>query len=382
MGYSFEEVKGKSPDMLHGPATDKAAVGRAVQLLLAKLPSEFTLLRYRKDGTTFWAEVNMRPLCDDAGELLGAVAIARDITERVKAQSRLELLSMAMDQASDAMAIFEWREGSTQWCLSYVNEMFLRMTGYRRDEVLARTSDFLVGPETNTAALHDFRVGLLAGETIHGELALYRSDGMPFWAEVKGRPLRDADGEVSNSILVYRDVTEKHERERQLSYEATHDSLTGAHNRRSFLNNLEAALRDARERHLTHGLLFLDLDGFKPINDRYGHEAGDRILVELTNAIAAKLRRVDVLARMGGDEFAALLRGCPLERAHQIAADILSAIRNVTLVWNGHALRVGASIGVTTIDESVEDVPHALRRADEACYEAKRAGRNRIVIAS
>jgi len=379
-GYSVEEAVGRYPDILYGPKTDRAAMDRASQTLLLKLPFSFSTLRYRKNGSTFWAEINMRPLVDESGKLLGVVAIQRDITERIKDQQRLELLSTAIDKARDAMAIFEWREGS-QWALAYVNEMFLLMTGYRRDEVIGRSSEFLVGPATDLETLNEMRMTLLDGETISGELQLYRANGTPFWAELNGTPLANSDGKIANSIILYRDVTEKHERDKQLSYEASHDPLTGAHNRRSFMNTVEAALIDARDRRHTHALVYFDLDGFKPVNDRFGHEAGDQVLVGLTRAVGAILRRVDLLARMGGDEFAIFLRGCPPQRAEKIAAQILEAITELKVTWKEQTLSVGASIGVTSIDSSVTDVAQALRRADAACYEAKRAGRNRIAVA-
>jgi diguanylate cyclase (GGDEF)-like protein/PAS domain S-box-containing protein len=287
-----------------------------------------------------------------------------------------------MDQASDAMVIFEWRTRANQWVLAYVNEMFLRLVGYRRDEVIGRASDFLVGPETDAATLLDWRTRLLAGEPVHGVLALYRSDGTRFWAELNGRPIEQKHDEAIHTVILYRDVTEEYERERQLSYEASHDALTGAHNRRSLERALDEALQEIRTEGMTHGLLYCDLDGFKPINDRYGHEAGDQILVQLAAAVNAELRRADLLARIGGDEFVVLLRGCPPQRAESIAKEILGAIADMTLLWNGHALRVGASIGVVSLDASVTGVAEALRRADEACYEAKRSGRNRVFVAS
>lgn len=376
-GYGSEEAVGRYPNLMFGPKTDIAAVERYSQTLLQKLPALSVLLKYRKDGSTFWSESNMRPLCDDDGNLLGVVAIQRDITERVRAQRRLEVLSSAIDQASDAMAIFEWNE-SGEWRLGYVNQMFLTLTRYRADEIIGCSSDFLIGPLTDMHLLNGFRSALLHGETIRGEIAFYRADGTPFWAELNGRPFQDPKGEVVTTIIVYRDVTEQHERERQLSYEAAHDDLTGANNRRSFLEALDAALDDVRSRGMTHGLLYVDLDSFKPINDEYGHEAGDRMLVELAANISTKLRRGDLLGRLGGDEFGVLLRGCPREEIERIAGTLLETIRSMTLLWSGHSLRVGASIGVICLDETIEDSAHALRLADEACYDAKRTGRNRL----
>ncbi|MBV8283348.1 MAG: diguanylate cyclase [Candidatus Eremiobacteraeota bacterium] len=381
-GYGAEEAIGRNADLLHGPATDRAELERAIQSLLLKLPTVLTTLRYRKDGSTFWAEVNIRPLTGDDGRLLGAVAIQRDVTERMKAQQELVLLSTAMDQASDGMVIFEWNEATNQWRVAYANEMFLRLTGYRRDEIIGWSSDFLVGPETDLETVYAWRAELLAGEPVRGEIALYRSDGTRFWAELNGRPLLNDEGRIAHNIVVYRDVTDTHERQLRLTYEASHDPLTGVQNRRAFERTLTEAIGSVRTGGLTHGLLYFDLDGFKPVNDRYGHEAGDGMLVQLARAVGSKLRRVDAFARIGGDEFAILLRGCPPQRSEAIAKEILDAISGTIIVWNGQALRVGASIGVTTIDAGSDSAAEALRRADEACYEAKRGGRNRVFVAS
>lgn len=377
-GYTREEAVGKPASLLYGPETDLAEIEKAKQALHSGLPTRLELLKYRKDGTPFWTEITYRPLIDD-GALIGHVAIQRDIADRVEAMARLRLLSLAMNQASDAMVIFEWREHSGEWRLAYVNEMFLRMTGHRNDDVIGRNSDFLVGPETDPDVLHGFRMSLLAGEPIRGEIAFYRADGTPFWAELNGTPIQNPAGKVINTIVVYRDVTEKHFHEERLTYEAAHDPLTGIYNRRYFLQSLDSAIADARRRDVTHGLLYFDLDGFKPINDRFGHEAGDRLLVELAKVIAAKLRRGDVFARVGGDEFAILLMSCSRDQAERIAREILATVRDFALLWGGHALAVGISMGMLFIDETVRDSAEALRRADEACYQAKREGRNRVV---
>lgn len=380
-GYTREEAIGAPPDLLYGPHTDRAVVERTRQALIDGLPMRVELQKYRKDGTSFWSEVNMRPLAGErGGPPLGYVAIQRDIDDRMEAVARMELLSSAIDQANDAMAIFEWKLDAAQWRLAYVNEMFLRITGYRRDDVIGRSSDFLVGPQTDMEELHRYRVALLGGDPVRGEIAFYRADGTPFWAEINGRALSNRKGQVINTIIVYRDVTEKHFRDERLTFEAAHDPLTGVFNRRSFMQSLESAVRETAMG-LAHGLLFFDLDGFKPVNDRFGHEAGDRLLVELTAAVASRLRRGDIFARVGGDEFAILLAGCSKEQCEQIAELVLATIANFVLLWEGHRLAVGASIGVTAIDGSMHDGADAMRAADEACYEAKREGRNRVVVA-
>ena len=379
-GYAKSEWMGQPPALLYGPQTDQSVVERAKTALLSGLPIRVELLKYRKDGSEFWTEVNMRPMLDGQKRITGYVGIQRDIDERIASLAKLELLSSAMDQANDAMAIFEWR-GTGEWRFAYVNDTFVRLTGHLRDDVVGRNSDFLIGPQTDLEVLHDFRVKLLAGESVRGEIAFHRADGTVFWAELNGRPISNPAGKVINTIIVYRDVTEKHFHDERLSFEAAHDPLTGAYNRRFFIQTLDAAVREAQRRDVSYGLLFVDLDDFKPINDQHGHEAGDRFLVELCASIASRLRRGDVFARMGGDEFAVLLLGCTQPQGERIANYMLDLVRDFSLLWHGHRLRAGASIGVACIDRSVERSADAMRAADEACYTAKRAGRNRVSVA-
>lgn len=379
-GYSRAEALGNGLEMLYGPLTDRALVEELRASLLALRPVVGEVRKYRKDGTAFWAEVSTRPIAGENGEIVAAVIVQRDVTERIETKEELELLSRAIDYANDAIAVFRWNVHENAWCIRHVNEMFLVLTGYEIGEVIGRTSDFLVGELTDARQLVTYRAQLLAGEPIRGEFAFYRKDRSLFWTELNGQGLRDVDGAVSHTIIVYRDVTEKHLHEEELSFEATHDPLTGVFNRRFFMRAVDGALQDARTRAVTHGLIFFDLDGFKPVNDEFGHEAGDRLLIELTAAIVARMRSGDVLGRMGGDEFALMLFGCPPDQTEKLAHQVLEVVRNFALIWQGNALRVGASIGAVTLDGESLGASDALRRADQACYAAKHGGRNRVVV--
>jgi diguanylate cyclase (GGDEF)-like protein/PAS domain S-box-containing protein len=379
-GYTRAEALGNGVDILYGPSTNRADVDELLRTLESMQPVVGELRKYRKDGSPFWAEVSIRPLAGPDGLLAGSVIVQRDVTERVDAKEELELLSRAIDYARDAIAVFRWDPADSVWRIRHVNEMFLTMSGYDIAEVFGRPSDFLTGELTDMAQLSEFRTQLLEGESVLGEFAFYRKDGAQFWTELSGQGLRDLDGNVSHTIIVYRDITEKRLSQERLSFEAAHDPLTGAFNRRFFMRAVDDALRDLQSRNAAHGLIFFDLDGFKPINDRHGHEAGDRLLIELTATLGARLRDGDVFGRIGGDEFALLLYGCPPEQTAKIANDILEAVRGFALLWQGHSLRVGASIGAVSLDGTAESAADELRRADRACYDAKRAGRNRVVM--
>ncbi|HTX58674.1 MAG TPA: diguanylate cyclase [Verrucomicrobiae bacterium] len=377
-GYTRAEALGRGLDLLYGPLTDRSVVAELTAAVAAMQPIVAEIRKYRKDGTPFWAEISGRPVAGDDGKNF-LVLLQRDVTERIETEAELALLSAALDYANDGIAMFRWDHERNLWHFRHVNEMFLKMTGYEIGELIGETSDKLFGERTDADLLRTFRVKLLAGEPVRGEFALYRKDGTYFWTDLNGRGLRDERGVVADTIIVYRDVTEKRLHEERLSFEAAHDPLTGIFNRRYFVRTLEALLADVR--HVSHALLFFDLDGFKPINDTHGHEAGDRLLLELVSSLGASLRRGDVFARLGGDEFGILLFGCEPARSAAIAGDVLSLVREFTLLWEGHTLRVGASIGVVEIGLDAASAADVMRRADDACYAAKNTGRNRVVVA-
>ena len=166
----------------------------------------------------------------------------------------------------------------------------------------------------------------------------------------------------------------------RLSYQATHDALTGLVNRREFERRLEKALAAAREQGRVHALCYLDLDQFKIVNDTCGHVAGDELLRQLTVLLQSKVRDADLLARLGGDEFGVLLENCPLEQA-QIVADLLrQTVKDFHFVWQNKSFVIGVSIGLVPITQDCESLASVLSCADSACYAAKDLGRNRVHV--
>lgn len=166
----------------------------------------------------------------------------------------------------------------------------------------------------------------------------------------------------------------------QLSYQATHDTLTGLINRREFELRVEHALQSAQENGATHALCFLDLDQFKIVNDTCGHEAGDNLLRQLAYHLKNKLRDRDTLARVGGDEFSLLLENCSLDNAVDVARGLLDSIHDFRFSWEGKTFVVGGSIGLVMINRKSESVSLILSQADSACYTAKDLGRNRVYV--
>ncbi|MGD8576610.1 MAG: GGDEF domain-containing protein [Thiohalophilus sp.] len=168
-----------------------------------------------------------------------------------------------------------------------------------------------------------------------------------------------------------------------LSWEATHDPLTNAWNRRFLEHRINQLIGNEHTSNQQHILIYIDLDDFKPINDTYGHFVGDNFLREISVCIEPCIRKNDTLTRIGGDEFAVLLENCDRRKASSIAECIRASIKNCSIEYNGQVITSnGCSIGVATFNETLEDFHQLLKHADHACYSAKRAGKNRIMHAS
>ena len=184
-----------------------------------------------------------------------------------------------------------------------------------------------------------------------------------------------------STLVAYKVITRVSEKNRQLAYQASHDALTGLINRREFEHRVERAIAHARVQTATHALLYLDLDQFKVVNDTCGHAAGDELLQQLAQILLSSVRYRDTLGRLGGDEFGMLLENCPLDKAVEIANNLLSAIDNFRFTWADDTFTLGISIGVVPIDRSTTDIASTMSAADSACYIAKESGRNQVQIA-
>ncbi len=200
--------------------------------------------------------------------------------------------------------------------------------------------------------------------------------------ELTASPLRDPSGQLIGCVVVLHDVTEMRGLTREMSYQASHDALTGLLNRHEFQRRLEEALVSARSEDGSHVLCYLDLDRFKAVNDTCGHVAGDNMLRELAGLIREEVRDSDSVARLGGDEFGMLLVGCPLEKARQIADDVCAAVAGYRFVWQDKIFNVGVSVGLVQIGKQSGTLEDVLSAADSACYVAKQQGRGRVHVYS
>lgn len=220
----------------------------------------------------------------------------------------------------------------------------------------------------------------MSRSAIEQEVVLHCRNGSSYDIQYSITPLSTLDGGSIGSVLVIQDVTESRKMLRQLSYSASHDDLTNLANRVSFENHLKQLLYTVQDSHQRHVLVFIDLDRFKAVNDSAGHAAGDALLRELSSLMLSMLRSSDVLARLGGDEFGLLLPDCNIESARFISGRIISAINDYHFMWEGRLHRIGASAGITLIDEKNHVATEVMSQADIACYAAKNSGRGRVCV--
>ena len=220
--------------------------------------------------------------------------------------------------------------------------------------------------------------GRLSGGSEHSKL-IQRLDGSTVSVTLVGAPIRNA-GKVSGTVLVLHDMTQERQYIANLSWQATHDALTGLANRREFEYRLEQALYNLGRQPARHSLMFLDLDQFKLVNDTCGHAAGDELLRHICALLQSGLREGDTLARLGGDEFGILLENCPSEAAEKIAEGLRQTVQNLHFVWKGRPFVTTVSIGLVHIAQAPTTLEASLRAADMACYMAKEKGRNRVQV--
>jgi diguanylate cyclase (GGDEF)-like protein/PAS domain S-box-containing protein len=266
-----------------------------------------------------------------------------------------------------------------------LNPVAEKLTGWGRDEARGRPlrEIYSIVDEDSREPVEFVRFdwGLERnGGALASGVRLVHRDGREFPVEDNASPIRDRAGSIVGHIVVFRDVTHLRTLARRLSWQASHDPLTGLANRREFERRLAEMLETARNQGRQHALLYMDLDRFKLVNDECGHMAGDDMLRQLAVAMHARIRGSDTLARLGGDEFGVLLEACPLDQAIRIANELCETVRDFRFQWRGNSYGVGASIGLVPVGAGTRGVEEAMEAADKSCYVAKARGGNRIQI--
>jgi diguanylate cyclase (GGDEF)-like protein/PAS domain S-box-containing protein len=265
----------------------------------------------------------------------------------------------------------------------YVNPAFTRLTGYSASEAIGQSPRMLQGPGTSRAVLDKIARELREGRPVHEKILNFGKSGAPYWLDIKIIGLRDGTGTITHFAAIERDVTLDKRRLDELELLADRDALTGIPNRRALLRAISQEIQAKKQAGNAAAnakgpcLIFMDIDHFKKINDEHGHAIGDAVLCGIAECLVENVRRIDMLGRVGGEEFAVCMPAVDLQEAKALAGRLRSAVARTELSTPTGPMRVTMSVGVSCF-VSGDDVSALAARADAAMYAAKRAGRNRV----
>ncbi len=337
----------------------------------------------RRDGREIVVLENSRALYDDEGTVVAHEGTITDITERKRAETQVfeekERAQVTLQSIGDGVITTD-----ADGLVDYINPVAQDLTGWDQRSARGKpVSDIMMLVNAHTRAtvenpvircLKEGRMISLPESTV-----LITRSSEEISIQDSASPIRDRIGNIIGSVMIFHDVSKESRMFRKLSYQASHDTLTGLINRREFENCLTTAIDDIKNNgEQTHALLYIDLDQFKVVNDTFGHVAGDALLKQLSELIQKSIRSTDILARLSGDEFGVLVERCDDERAIEVAEAIRGSIEDYRFEWQESFTNIRCSIGIVMMTSENADVAGLMSSADVACYSAKDMGRNQI----
>jgi diguanylate cyclase (GGDEF)-like protein/PAS domain S-box-containing protein len=385
-GVEPETLRGKRVTDLMRPAYRASMRKRITNELQSDAPLDpIEVQLINGDESGLWVELYSQRLTHEGQRAF--VSVARDITHRKGLEA-----SMGRGKLQARVTLESIGEGvittDPSGIIDYMNEAAEQLLDSKRSVAIGKTIGEVIAlvDEVDGESLGDPVAKCLAERHRinlgRRALLISKQSKREFSTELTASPIRGPDREVAGCVVIFHDVTEMRGLAKEMSYQASHDPLTGLVNRAEFERRLDQALSSPRNEHASHVVCYLDLDRFKAVNDSCGHMVGDNLLREIAVLLKDHLRDSDTVARLGGDEFAMLLVGCPLDKARQIADDVCQAVSDYNFTWQDRVFELGVSIGLVEIDGESGTAESALAAADSACYVAKQQGRGRVHVYS
>ena len=370
-GFGEGQMTGCSTRIWYNDDETWEFVGQDVYAELAAGREAFRELWFkRQDGSSFWGRLAGRAL-DPSDVYAGSVWIIEDLTTDIAEREELLLARKVFEVNSEAIMVSDSHNRIVR-----VNAAFEAITGYRESEVLGRDPKLLGSGRHDSAFFQTMWHTLRDDGYWEGEIWDKRKDGSEYPKWVHINTIRDSDARISHFVAVFSDISERKASEERIRYLAQHDALTGLPNRFTLAVHLEHALARAERAGEKIGLMFIDLDNFKTINDTLGHAVGDLLLCEVARRITSAVRKADIVARIGGDEFVVVLESAHLPGdAGMVAQKILDRMSEAVPV-DGNELHTTPSIGIAIYPDDAANSEDLMKNADVAMYHAKSAGRN------
>jgi diguanylate cyclase (GGDEF)-like protein/PAS domain S-box-containing protein len=310
------------------------------------------------------------------GHVVGVIGMAKDITQRLQTEKQLRLFKRGVDASSNGVIITDITQPDMP--ISYVNYSFEKLTGYSKEESIGKNCRFLQGKERDEVALGQIRSAIATKQEVSVVLKNFRKDGSAFWNNLYLSPVPDDYGVITHYIGIQTDITEQKQYERELAFNASHDLLTGLPNRSLLQDRLSQSLKISVRHQQKVAVLFINLDGFKLINDSLGHLIGDDVLRQISVRLQHQIRPGDTLARLSGDEFVILLPDLnETQQLNVTARNLLTTIASPLTVC-GRELKITASIGISLSGDIINDPKELVKQADLAMDQAKQLGRNNV----
>lgn len=373
-GLSIEEIIGKTDFDLVPAERAEFFRTRDLEVITAggSICNEEWVTHY--DGRQVLMEACKSPMFDHSGQCIGVVGVVRDISDRKLAEKQLRLAASVFQYAHDGIYITD-----AEGVILETNRAFEEITGFHRNDVIGRKPDVLASgrhPPEFFAVMWD---DLLRNGYWSGEIWNRRKDGELVAELLTISAVRNESGATTHYVGVFTDITALKLSQNQMERLAYYDALTQLPNRSLFTDRFRIALAQSERSGELLAVCYLDLDGFKPVNDKLGHAVGDLLLQEVARRIDRCVRSGDTASRIGGDEFALLIAGLHTPDESELAvARLLEALSEPYLLEN-HPVHITASLGYTLFPYDDGDADSLLRHADQAMYAAKQAGRNRYI---
>ncbi|MGH2468830.1 MAG: EAL domain-containing protein, partial [Chloroflexota bacterium] len=374
--YASDNLMGADPNYALVHADSGQPLTRADQPLLRALAGEavedlsYVLKRPESQGD-IWVQTSAVPLRGADKLITGAVMVYSDVTPRRQLTEALrasdERYRTIVETANEGICVVDPRG-----VIVYVNEKMGELNGFTAAEQVGHAVlDFTKLADHDHIQAGLKRSAASGSAALQIELEIPRKDGTSVFALMSARSLRDAEGRPLGSVAMFTDLTQIHKSQEALTHQALHDALTGLPNRVLLQDRLSQAMRQAERGGASLAVLFIDLDGFKDVNDNFGHHEGDEVLRQVGPRLQGLLRDTDTVSRLGGDEFAVVLQGVGEQGASAVAAKMLSALE-MPFSLHGQAVELSASIGIALYPEHGDELSVLLQRADIAMYASKR----------